>query len=100
MQAVWNGVTIANAAKDELIYIEGNWYFPPSTVNEAFLVPSQTHTTCFWKGEASYYHIDVNGKTNEDAAWYYPDPKAGATQKVKQDFTDYIAFWRGVEVSE
>lgn len=100
MQAIWNGVTIADADKAELIYIEGNWYFPKSTVNQAFLVPSTTHTTCPWKGEASYYHIDVNGKTNEDAAWYYPHPKEDAIQKVKQDFTDYIAFWRGVEVSE
>lgn len=98
MKAVWNNQTVAEANKDELIYIEGNWYFPPDSVQKEFFEPSQTHTTCFWKGEASYYNVTVDGSANEDSAWYYPKPMAGSIDKVKKDFTNYVAFWRGVEV--
>ena len=93
MKAVWKNVVIA-ASNDTLI-VEGNHYFPPEVVNRQYLRPSNTHTTCPWKGLASYYHIDVDGEINEDAAWYYPDPK-DAAKKIK----NYIAFWKGVEVKE
>jgi uncharacterized protein (DUF427 family) len=75
--------------------VEGNVYFPPSAVNRAFLQASDTHTTCVWKGIASYYHVTVDGKVNEDAAWYYPEPSSTAS-RIK----DHIAFWRGVKVEE
>lgn len=98
MKAVWNGAKIAEAPKEDLIYIEGNWYFPPSAVERQYLADSDHHTTCFWKGEASYYHVTVDGKVNENAAWYYPEPLEGSVDKVKKDFSNYIAFWHGVEV--
>ncbi len=93
MKAVWNGKVIARS--NETIVVENNHYFPPDSVNSAFLRPSQTHTVCPWKGEASYYDIIVNGETNKDAAWYYPEPKAAA-----ENIKDYIAFWKGVEITE
>jgi uncharacterized protein (DUF427 family) len=98
MRAVWNGQVIAKAPKEDLIYIESNWYFPPNAVNHEFLTPSKTHTTCHWKGEASYYNVVVDGQENPDAAWYYPEPKEGSIEKIKKDFTNYVAFWRGVSV--
>jgi uncharacterized protein (DUF427 family) len=100
MKAIWNNQVIAEANKDDLIYIEGNWYFPPNAINEHFFTTNNEHTTCFWKGEASYYDITVQGNTNPSAAWYYPDPKDGSKDMVKKDFTNYVAFWRGVTVSE
>ena len=96
MRAVWNGSVIAES--DDTIVIEGNQYFPPDTVKKEFLKPSNHHTTCHWKGEASYYHVEVNGEINEDAAWYYPDPKAGSVEKVGKDFKNFVAFWHGIEV--
>lgn len=98
MKAIWNEQVIAEADEQDLIYIEGNWYFPSDSVNKDFLVDSDHHTTCFWKGEASYYHVKVGDQINENAAWYYPSPMEGSVEKVKKDFKDYIAFWRGVEV--
>lgn len=95
-KAVWNGHVLAES--DQTIRIEGNHYFPPDSVNRDLFVPSNTHTTCPWKGEASYYNVVVDGETNEDAAWYYPEPKDGATKRVGQDFANYVAFWHGVEV--
>lgn len=100
MKAIWNDTVIAEADKKDLIYIEGNWYFPPDSLRKEYVKPNDQHTTCFWKGEASYYDVDVNGSVNEAAAWYYPEPMAGAIERVKKDFTDYVAFWRGVEVKE
>jgi uncharacterized protein (DUF427 family) len=88
------------AESDDTILIEGNHYFPPEAVDSDYLQDSDTHTTCPWKGEASYYHVQVDGETAEDAAWYYPNPKDGAAEQVGQDFVGYIAFWRGVEVRE
>jgi uncharacterized protein (DUF427 family) len=93
IQAKWNGELIAES--DKTIHIEGNRYFPPEAVNNEFLKASDTHTTCAWKGEASYYHVEVNGELNKDAAWYYPDPRPMA-----EGFKNYIAFWNGVEVKE
>jgi uncharacterized protein (DUF427 family) len=98
MKATWNNKIIA--VSDETIYIEGNQYFPRESVNIDLLEDSDTHTTCFWKGEASYYNVVVDGEVNKDAAWYYPKPMDGSIEKVGKDFTDYIAFWRGVEVSK
>jgi len=93
VKAVWNGKVIAEVKKDEVIFLEGNVYFPPEAVRKEFLRESDTHTICPWKGEASYYHVVVDGEINEDAAWYYPEPKEAA--KV---IKGYIAFWRGVEI--
>lgn len=95
-KATWNGEVLAES--DQTIRIEGNHYFPPESVDKTFLSPSDTHTICPWKGEASYYNVVVNGQTNEDAAWYYPVPKDGSIKRVGKDFTNYIAFWHGVEV--
>jgi uncharacterized protein (DUF427 family) len=91
MKAVWNGVVIAES--DDTVVVENNHYFPASAVHKQYLVPSDKHTTCPWKGVASYYSLDVNGAKNADAAWYYPDPKTAA-----HDIKDHVAFWRGVEV--
>lgn len=88
---MWNGQVIADS--DATIVIEGNHYFPPHSVRTEFLKPSTTHTTCGWKGLANYYSLTVDGRTNPDAAWYYPDPKEAA-----REIKGYIAFWRGVEV--
>ena len=100
MKAIWNDEVIAEASKDELIHIEGNWYFPPNSVKREYVKPSDTHTTCPWKGLASYYNITVGGNVNEDAAWYYHEPIDRSKEIVKKDFTDYVAFWRGVTVVE
>lgn len=98
MTASWNNQVIAEADKDELIYIEGNWYFPPDAINKDFFHSSPHRTTCPWKGDASYYNVVVNGEANENAAWYYPDPLPSAAVRTRKDFTDYVAFWRGVVV--
>ncbi len=92
-QAVWNGVVLAES--DQYQIVEGNIYFPPEAVHFEYLNPSRTHTLCFWKGLASYYNVEVNGKRNPNAAWYYPSPSPLA-RKIK----GYIAFWQGVEVHE
>ncbi len=73
--------------------VEGNHYFPLDVIQKNYFKKSDTHTTCPWKGVASYYHVVVDGKVNEDAAWYYPDPKPAAMQ-----IKDHVAFWKGVEV--
>ena len=93
MKAIWNNATLAES--DKTVVIEGNHYFPPDSIRQEFFQPSQTHTICPWKGEASYYNVVVNGETNKDAAWYYPEPKPAA-----DEIRGYIAFWRGVKVSE
>ncbi|HEY1085208.1 MAG TPA: DUF427 domain-containing protein [Candidatus Saccharimonadales bacterium] len=100
MRAVWNNTTIAEAPKEALIRIEGNWYFPPDSLKKEYFKDSGHHTTCHWKGEASYYDILVDGNTNDFGAWYYPEPKAGSTERVKKDFASYVAFWNGVEIVE
>lgn len=92
MKATWNNQVIAES--DKTIVVENNHYFPADSVNKNFLKPSATHTTCPWKGVASYYTLLAEGKENRDAAWYYPDPKA-ATGNIK----NYIAFWKGVVIS-
>lgn len=91
-KAIWNGVTIADS--DDTVVVEGNHYFPRQSVDASVLRPSDTHTTCPWKGLASYYTLVVDGAENKDAAWYYPDPKPAAAE-----IRDRIAFWKGVQVS-
>ena len=93
MKAIWKGKIIAQS--NETIKVENNHYFPENSVNKEFLKNSETHTVCPWKGEASYFDIEVDGETNKDGAWYYPDPKPAA-----KDLKNYVAFWRGVEVTE
>ena len=90
-KAIWNGVVVAESDGCEMV--EGNHYFPPDTVKREYLKPSDTHTLCPWKGTASYYHVEVDGQRNADAAWYYPEPRAAARQ-----IKDHVAFWRGVQV--
>ena len=90
-QAVWEGVVLAESDRYEVV--EGNVYFPPSALKMEYFRPSDTHTTCGWKGVANYYTVTVNGKENPDAAWYYPEPKPAA-----QNIKGYVAFWRGVQV--
>ena len=90
-RATWNGEIIAEADRFEML--EGNVYFPPSSVKREFLVASDTRTLCPWKGRTSYYTLRVNGRENRDAAWYYPDPKPEAAH-----IKNHVAFWRGVEV--
>jgi uncharacterized protein (DUF427 family) len=91
MKAVWRDAVIAES--DDTIVVEGNHYFPPEAINREHFKASDTHTTCPWKGEASYYDVVVEDQTNKDAAWYYPEPKEAAGQ-----IKDYIAFWKGVKV--
>ena len=100
MKAVWNDTVIAEAPQEALIRIEKNWYFPPTSLKREFFEDNDTHTTCFWKGEASYYDLVVDGQINHDAAWYYPHPKSGSIERVGRDFSDFVAFWHGTEVVE
>ena len=92
-KAIWKDAVLAESDRCEIV--EGNRYFPPGSVNHSHLRDSPTHTTCPWKGVASYYHVMVDGETNEDAAWYYPEPKEAA-RRIK----DHVAFWRGVRVED
>jgi uncharacterized protein (DUF427 family) len=93
MRATWNGAVLAES--DDTVVVEGNHYFPADSVRREYLADSENHTVCPWKGQASYYHVTVDGKTNADAAWYYPTtlPKA-------EHVRGRVAFWRGVEVTE
>lgn len=91
MKAVWNGQVLAES--DNTIVIEGNHYFPPESISNKFFKSTNTHTTCPWKGLASYYTLDVDGKNNEDAAWYYPE-----VSELAKGIKGYVAFWKGVEV--
>jgi uncharacterized protein (DUF427 family) len=93
VRAVWNGAVVAESDSCEMV--EGNYYFPPADINKDFFVESETHTTCGWKGVASYYSLVVDGKTNADAAWYYPAPKPAAA-----NITGYVAFWKGVKIEK
>jgi len=90
-KAVWNGVVLAES--DRTVVVEGNHYFPPDALRREYFRDSATHTVCGWKGTASYYTIEVDGRTNADAAWYYPTPKPAAAE-----IAGHVAFWRGVQV--
>jgi uncharacterized protein (DUF427 family) len=98
MKATWNNQVIAEANQDELIRIEGNWYFPESAMKNEFYESSDHRTTCVWKGEASYYDVVVDGQRNEFGAWFYADPKDGSNERVGKDYTNYVAFWNGITV--
>ena len=93
MKAIWNDVVIAES--NDTIVIEGNHYFPEDSINKEYFKESELHTTCPWKGLASYYTLEVNGESNKDAAWYYPEPK-----ELASSIKDHVAFWKGVEVRD
>ena len=93
-KATWKGAVVAEASDSAVELVEGNVYFPADAVRHEYLKPSETHTVCGWKGTASYYDLVVNGETNPDAAWYYPEVKPDANE-----IKGHIAFWKGVEVS-
>lgn len=92
--ATWNGKILAEAAPDRTRLVEGNVYFPPDTVNRAYIRDSGTHSVCAWKGTCSYYDVVVDGQVNKDAAWYYPRTKDAA-----KHIEGYVAFWKGVVVA-
>jgi uncharacterized protein (DUF427 family) len=92
MKAMWSGTVLAES--DATVVVEGNHYFPPDSLNREYFTSTSTHTTCSWKGVADYFSITVDGETNNDAAWTYPQPKPAA-----KDIAGYVAFWRGVTVS-
>ena len=91
MKAIWNGEVVAES--DKTIVVESNHYFPAGSIKQEYFTASDKQTSCFWKGKASYYSLVVNGETNIDAAWYYPEAKPKA-----KNIEGMIAFWRGVQV--
>jgi uncharacterized protein (DUF427 family) len=99
MKATWNDQVIAEAPQEDLIRIEGNWYFPPTAMNHDYFAESDHRTVCYWKGEASYYNVTVGGNVNEFGAWYYAVPMQGSVERVGKDFTNYVAFWNGITVT-
>lgn len=100
MKAVWNDMVVAEAPKEELIYIEGSWYFPPSSIKQELLEKSPTPYTCPWKGACQYFNVVSGENRAEDNAWSYPTPLPTAIEQVKKDFSNYVAFWREVQVTE
>lgn len=100
MKALWNDQVIAEAPKEELVYIEGNWYFPPSSLVESFFSKSDTPYTCPWKGECQYFNVGSADAVSEDAAWSYPNPLPIALERVKKDFAGYVAFSPVITVEE
>lgn len=90
--ATWRGQVVAQS--DDTVVVEGNHYFPYRDVEARFLSPSDTHTACPWKGEASYYTLSSPEGESKDAAWYYPEPKDAA-----KEIKGYVAFWKDVEVT-
>ena len=91
MKAIWNGQVIAES--NETVVIEGNHYFPESSVKKEFLVPSTTETVCHWKGKANYYSLNIGGKENKDAVWFYSNPS-----ELARSIKDKVALWKGVEI--
>ncbi|GAB4241052.1 MAG: DUF427 domain-containing protein [Ekhidna sp.] len=92
MKAIWNNQVVAES--NETVVVEGNHYFPPSSIKKEFFKETDTHTVCPWKGTASYYSLEVNGEVNKDAAWYYPE-----TSELAKNIKGYVAFWNGVKVA-
>jgi uncharacterized protein (DUF427 family) len=90
-KATWEGAVLAESPRT--VVVEGNHYFPASSVNEQYLRPSTETSVCPWIGKASYYDLEIDGKTNPGAAWFYPEPKEAA-----KEIKDHVAFWRGVKV--
>ncbi|MEM9458772.1 MAG: DUF427 domain-containing protein [Myxococcota bacterium] len=93
VKAIYNDTVIASSNQTRVV--EGNHYFPPDSLVAEHFIDSDTQSVCGWKGTASYYHVEVNGQRNPDAAWYYPSPKAAA-----KEIRGHVAFWRGVRVEE
>jgi uncharacterized protein (DUF427 family) len=93
MKAIWNGEVLAES--DDTVVIEGNHYFPASTLKKEFIKETDTHTVCPWKGTASYYSLSVNGKENQDAVWYDPTPS-----ELAKGIKDHVTFWKGVQVEK
>lgn len=93
MKAIWNNTVLAES--DDTIIVENNHYFPAESINEEYFIESETHTTCPWKGRASYYTVVVDGQENTDAAWYYPE-----ISDLAKQIKGRVAFWKGVEVGE
>lgn len=93
MKAIWNNKIIAES--DQTVVVENNHYFPQSAIKQEFFIESDKKTSCPWKGKASYYTVEVDGKTNQDAAWYYPEPKNAA-----KEIEGHVAFWKGIEVTK
>jgi len=100
MKAVWNDQVIAEAPREDLIYIEQNWYFPPESVKQEFLRKSDTPYVCPWKGVCQYFDVGQADYWSKDSAWSYPSPRPSAIEIVKKDFSNYVAFWREVTVTE
>jgi uncharacterized protein (DUF427 family) len=100
MKAVLNGVVIAEADKDDLVRIEGNWYWPPVAVAKGALVESSTPYTCPWKGEAQYFSVRAGDGEHPDRAWSYPTPHSSAVARVGADFSGYVAFDRAVQIAD
>jgi uncharacterized protein (DUF427 family) len=92
MKAVWNNKIVAES--DKIVVIENNHYFPPESINRIYFSESDTHSHCPWKGLASYYHLEVDGQVNRDAAWYYPE-----TSHAAKPIEGFVAFWKGVEIT-
>ena len=93
MKAIWNDTVLAES--DDTVVIENNHYFPMESIHKEYFKPSSTHTHCPWKGQASYYTIEVNGQTNSDAAWFYETPS-----ELAKAIKNHVAFWKGVDVVE
>lgn len=93
MKAIWNNTVIAES--EHTVQVEGNHYFPAETIHKEYFKSSNTNTVCPWKGVASYYSLEVNGETNKDAAWFYPEAKPAA-----REIKGHVAFWKGVKVEK
>lgn len=93
MKAIWNGKVLAES--NDTVEVEGNYYFPSDSINKEYFEKSDTNTVCSWKGTANYYTLNVDGEKNADAAWYYADAKSEA-----KNIENYVAFWKGVEITE
>jgi uncharacterized protein (DUF427 family) len=100
MKAVWNDIVVAEAPREDLIYIERTWYFPPESVKQQYLQKSSTPYTCPWKGACQYFNVGQEGQWSQDNAWSYPDPLPSSIDIVKKDYKDYVAFWRDVKVTD
>ena len=100
MKAVLDGAVIAEADKEDLVRIEGNWYWPPNAVADGALIESPTPYTCPWKGEAQYFHVRSGDAPHSDHAWSYPTPHATAIDRVGRDFSGFVAFDRRVQIAE
>jgi uncharacterized protein (DUF427 family) len=98
MKAVVGDTVIAEAPQEDLIQIEGNWYFPPSSVKTELLTESPTPYHCPWKGDTQYFNVEVDGRSLQDRAWSYPTPIPSSFDRVGKDYSNYVAFWKDVQV--